>query len=538
MDYFLLHAVVDEINAHTAQCRVRDIVMPEWHQLFMVLSNQRVLAFSALASPNYLALAPQGYQIAGVDRDYPFGRILRHSLKGAYLLKAALFGVGERLVRLTFGTVNEGRKQKFHLVFEVMGRHSNLFFLSEAKEILAVLKENSDLSTARPLLNGSSYSPPPSSNRAWPEHGTDFSDLPQAKKSIAFPPYLIEYFHRFPDEFSPFMQAIEAKHYQCVRHEFGTREFYSVVPLTHAAIQEYFTSPSALLLQEKQRERSGWMVQRDKLVRRIDELIARERERIVEFTTEKEKRQNYHDLLKQAELLKAHLYVPIVENSVHCVDYATNTTMDIPIPPDTTPTEYMNTLFIRARKDRTALFHLAAQIMKREERLATLEQEQYHLRWAQGMEEVVATREWLLGQKTLPKKGKRNQNKGISRIKRLEVEGYEVAVGLSSRANDEVTLSARPDDWWFHAKDIPGSHVVIRAHNRAEPPENVLFTVAAIAAYYSRASDATKVEVDATRRKYVRKVAGAATGLVYYTHQRNFIISAEAMQNVPSLTLC
>jgi predicted ribosome quality control (RQC) complex YloA/Tae2 family protein len=102
------------------------------------------------------------------------------------------------------------------------------------------------------------------------------------------------------------------------------------------------------------------------------------------------------------------------------------------------------------------------------------------------------------------------------RFRSVVVDGREILVGRSSRENDELTFQmATPDDFWLHAGDYSGSHVVIRNPQREkEPPENVLTKAAQLAAYFSQARNSSKVEVHYTRRKHVSKPRKAKPGLV------------------------
>jgi len=100
--------------------------------------------------------------------------------------------------------------------------------------------------------------------------------------------------------------------------------------------------------------------------------------------------------------------------------------------------------------------------------------------------------------------------------------GARIFVGRSPRENVEVTFRiARPDDLWFHARGIPGSHVVLQAPPGAAPDDADLTAAADLAARHSRAAQAPRVEIDFTERKYVRKQRDAAPGLVWYTNARS-----------------
>jgi predicted ribosome quality control (RQC) complex YloA/Tae2 family protein len=105
-------------------------------------------------------------------------------------------------------------------------------------------------------------------------------------------------------------------------------------------------------------------------------------------------------------------------------------------------------------------------------------------------------------------------------------EDARAFVGRSPTGNAELTFRiARPDDLWFHARNIPGAHVVLRLDAAREPSEAEVEAAASLAAFHSKARASEKVEVDYTRRKYVRKQIGGAPGLVWYTHARTLLVA-------------
>ena len=94
--------------------------------------------------------------------------------------------------------------------------------------------------------------------------------------------------------------------------------------------------------------------------------------------------------------------------------------------------------------------------------------------------------------------------------------GWNVLVGASDADNDILsTQMTEPDDWWFHADDVAGSHVVLRAKPAEEPNREVLRQAAAVAAYHSKASAAGSARVYCTRGRYVSKPRGAKAGTVH-----------------------
>ena len=104
-------------------------------------------------------------------------------------------------------------------------------------------------------------------------------------------------------------------------------------------------------------------------------------------------------------------------------------------------------------------------------------------------------------------------------------DGLTILVGKNSRQNEEVTFRrASAGDLWLHARGVPGAHVIIRSGGQ-EVPEATLHQAAGLAAYYSQARGATRVAVDYTQRRHVRRVKGARPGLVTYDHEQTIYVS-------------
>ena len=111
----------------------------------------------------------------------------------------------------------------------------------------------------------------------------------------------------------------------------------------------------------------------------------------------------------------------------------------------------------------------------------------------------------------------------------ISSDGYDIYVGKNSYQNEELTFKvATGNDWWFHAKGIPGSHVILKSNNEEELPDRAYEEAAALAAFYSKAKDADKVEVDYIQKKNIKKVAGAAPGFVIYHSNWSMVATPKA----------
>jgi len=113
--------------------------------------------------------------------------------------------------------------------------------------------------------------------------------------------------------------------------------------------------------------------------------------------------------------------------------------------------------------------------------------------------------------------------------KYISVDGFEILVGKNDRGNDALTSKiARKHDLWFHAQDMPGSHVLIRNPQRLEQiPFPTIRQAASLAAYFSKARKDTKIMVDYTFAKYVTKPKGFKPGLVLVNQKKSILVSSQ-----------
>jgi predicted ribosome quality control (RQC) complex YloA/Tae2 family protein len=126
------------------------------------------------------------------------------------------------------------------------------------------------------------------------------------------------------------------------------------------------------------------------------------------------------------------------------------------------------------------------------------------------------------------KKIKRMGGGGKTAPLKLTKDGYIIWVGRNSRQNDEVTFrKSNPDDFWFHARDVPGAHVVIRNDGRRIPDE-LIESAASIAAYYSPKREEARVDVIVTRCKYVKPIKNAGLGMVTFRNERTITVKPQS----------
>jgi predicted ribosome quality control (RQC) complex YloA/Tae2 family protein len=253
----------------------------------------------------------------------------------------------------------------------------------------------------------------------------------------------------------------------------------------------------------------------DTLRKRLATMITRCDEETASLETARTRAGESEDLRMAGEAIYAHLG----ELGSPAQSFTTPDGRRIALDPLLTPKQNAAEYFRKYKKARSGLPRIAARLKvlaaNREywEQLAW-ELDRAHALDAPTRSSLVAEVAAAVGIKTLPPKQRRA--KVDDHAVRLP-DGALALVGRSPKDNERLTFSvAGPDDYWFHARGVPGAHVILKTQGRAPTPEQIE-GAAALAAAHSRAAAATRVEVDYTRRKHVRRQAAGRPGLVFYT---------------------
>ncbi len=215
------------------------------------------------------------------------------------------------------------------------------------------------------------------------------------------------------------------------------------------------------------------------------------------------------------DLLMAYLAsVPRGESSVELTDFE-GQTREIPLDPTLEPVENAQRYYNRYKKRKRGVDKLQTRRRQLRWELSYLRGLQVHLDEAETMAELDALEEELIEAGVIqPPKRRSKRSSAPMGPRRVAMDGHQVYVGRNGRQNDQLIRNAHPDDLWLHAKDRPGSHVVIKSDRKGDVPDEVLQRAAELAAYHSKGRDAGKVEVTYTLIKHLKKPKGARPGLV------------------------
>jgi predicted ribosome quality control (RQC) complex YloA/Tae2 family protein len=194
--------------------------------------------------------------------------------------------------------------------------------------------------------------------------------------------------------------------------------------------------------------------------------------------------------------------------------------LHIPLDPQLSAVDNAQAYFARYRKAQRAEEQLPRQLREVELALRDLDQLDTDLDLAASRPEIEEVRSALVEAGHLRSKKRR---RGMPRSQPLSLaspDGLSILIGRNSRQNDEVTFRrASGDDWWFHARGVPGAHVIVRTEGGALPEPSTR-RAAELAAYFSRLRGEPDALVDYVQRRHVRRIPGGAPGLVTYRQEQ------------------
>lgn len=209
--------------------------------------------------------------------------------------------------------------------------------------------------------------------------------------------------------------------------------------------------------------------------------------------------------------------------SLQALNYYTDETVTIPLDPTLSAKENAQKYFDRYGKMKRTYEALSQLTVEVREEIQHLESVSTALDIALYEEDLAQIKEELTESGYIRRKaGNRGKKQKITSrpFHYLSSDGFHMYVGKNNFQNDELTFKlATGNDWWFHAKQIPGSHVVVKTGNAQELPDRTFEEAARLAAYYSKGRGQEKVEIDYVQKKHVKKPNGAKPGfVVYYTN--------------------
>ena len=538
-DGFFLHHMVEELRRELVNGRIQKINQPfEQELVLQIRSNRQSHRLLLSAHPVFGRIQLTQTTFENPAQPSTFIMVLRKYLQGA-LIESIEQVENDRIVEITVSNKNEiGDHIQATLIIEIMGKHSNILLVDKSShKILEVIKHvGFSQNSYRTLLPGSTYIAPPSTESLNPFTIKDeklFEILQTQETSAKNLQSLFQGLGRdtanelenilITDKLSTFRDFFNQNTKPCL-----TETSFSPVPFANQ-VGEPFTSLSDLLdtYYKDKAERDRVKQQASELIRRVENELQKNRHKLKKQEKELLATDNAEEFRQKGELLTTFLHqVPNDQDQVILDNYYTNQPITIALDKALTPNQNAQRYFKRYQKLKEAVKYLTDLIEETKATILYLESVETVLNQA-GLEEIAEIREELIQTGFI----RRRQREKIQKRKKpeqyLASDGKTIIyVGRNNLQNEELTFKmARKEELWFHAKDIPGSHVVISGN--LYPSDEVKTDAAELAAYFSQGRLSNLVQVDMIEVKKLNKPTGGKPGFVTYTGQKTLRVTPD-----------
>ncbi|HFV0223696.1 TPA: NFACT family protein [Streptococcus agalactiae] len=546
-DGFFLHHLTNELQEQIEKGRIQKVNQPFDHELVLTIrNNRRNYKLLLSAHPVFGRIQTTEANFQNPQNPNTFTMIMRKYLQGA-VIETIQQIENDRILEIVVSNKNEiGDHIKATLVVEIMGKHSNIILIdkNEHKIIESIKHVGFSQNSYRTILPGSTYIAPPKTKAINPFDISDQTLFELLQTNDLSPKNLQQLFQGLGRD-----TALELSH--CLKdnklndfRQFFSREYYpSLTEKSFSAVQfssshETFQSLGQLLdyyYQEKA-EKDRIAQQASDLIHRVQSELEKNIKKLAKQQDELLATENAEEFRQKGELLTTYLsIVPNNQDIVVLDNYYTNQTIEISLDRALTPNQNAQRYFKKYQKLKEAVKHLKGIISDTKNTITYLESVETSLNHA-SMEDINDIREELVETGFIKRRAHDKQHKRKKPEQYLASDGKTIImVGRNNLQNDELTFKmARKGELWFHAKDIPGSHVLIR--DNLNPSDEVKTDAAELAAYYSKARLSNLVQVDMIEAKKLNKPSGTKPGFVNYTGQKTLRVTP-TQEKIDSLKL-
>lgn len=538
-DGFFLHHMVEELRRELVNGRIQKINQPfEQELVLQIRSNRQSHRLLLSAHPVFGRIQLTQTTFENPAQPSTFIMVLRKYLQGA-LIESIEQVENDRIVEMTVSNKNEiGDHIQATLIIEIMGKHSNILLVDKSShKILEVIKHvGFSQNSYRTLLPGSTHIAPPSTESLNPFTIKDekLFEILQTQETTA--KNLQSLFQGLGRDTANELEKILVSNKLSTFRNFFSQETkpcltetsFSPIPFANQ-VGEPFANLSDLLdtYYKDKAERDRVKQQASELIRRVENELHKNRHKLKKQEKELLATDNAEEFRQKGELLTTFLHqVPNDQDQVILDNYYTNLPITIALDKALTPNQNAQRYFKRYQKLKEAVKYLTDLIEETKATILYLESVETVLNQA-GLEEIAEIREELIQTGFI----RRRQREKIQKRKKpeqyLASDGKTIIyVGRNNLQNEELTFKmARKEELWFHAKDIPGSHVVISGN--LTPSDEVKTDAAELAAYFSQGRLSNLVQVDMIEIKKLNKPTGGKPGFVTYTGQKTLRVTPD-----------
>lgn len=557
-DYTTLSAVCSDIRANWLPSRLEQVYQRDRYTIAIALRTLKSRGWLEVSWHPQAARIHIGSPPPRSPDTFTFSQQLVHQLGGLALVTIETIAPWERAVDLQFAR-RPGEPALYHLYVEIMGKYSNVILTDANNIIITAGRQISEKkSSIRPILTGEVYQQPPKlttaipsldeSQQDWYERvslipGAIKSQLPKNYRGVS--PALVQsmlvaanlstesttdkltskQWQGLFKQWHIWLKALQEENFQPAWTESG----YTV--LGWGAVEKVKDIQELLNRYYTDKFNQQIFAQlKHQLSQKLSNILGKLRTKAQTFEKRLQQSEQSDEYRTQADLLMAYLqeWEPGMEE-ITLADFETNEPVKIKLQPDKNAVQNAQKLYKQHQKlkrARTAVEPLLAEVNAQIEYLeqveAAISQIDSYLE-AEDLQALEEIREELIAQKYLEDSEyrRRGSNDATTNFHRHQTpSGFEVLIGRNNRQNDQLTFRVAGDyDLWFHAQEIPGSHLLLRLEPGAVPEENDLQFTANLAAYYSRARQSEQVPVIYTPTKHVYKPKGAKPGIAIYKQE-------------------
>ncbi len=562
-DGITIRSLAVELKESLKDGYIRKIIQPEKEELLISVKTKEAtkkILMSANASLPLLYLTDANPPAPKTAPN--FCMLLRKYLGGGKITSIEQLG-NERVVCFTVEHRGDlGDASKKNLYIEIMGRHSNIIFCDNEGTIIDGIKRVSlATSSVRQILPQKSYFVPRQEGKTDPYVETEEGFLNKllsahTKLSIAIQNNYVgisritaaEIAHRagldadsstdsllkkdaesLSASFFALLKAVKAASEKpCIAYEPESGEPIEFAPYRLSIYEDkklvfYDSISLALSVFYESKNKTVNIRQKSADLRKlVSTLLERNQKKLniqekqLDDTKKMEKFKTYGTLLQ----IYPHEAGPKAKEVI-LIDFETGEPVRIPLDPNLDSIANANLYFERYSKLKRTKEALATQLDETHKAIMHLASIQNAISFAESEADLSDIRKELF-EAGYTKKGSKKKDRRPEKSKPLHYatkDGFHIYVGKNNFQNDELTFKfANSSDWWFHAKQIPGSHVIVRTEGR-ELPDDVFVLCARIAGFFSQGRQSDKLEIDYVQRKHVKKPSGSAPGfVVYYTN--------------------
>lgn len=571
-DGVVLSALKKELISELVDGKVERIYQPNQFEVNLYVykfGSTKKLIISANPSLPRIYISPR--QKKNPEVAPTFCMILRKNLLGARLVGIYQEGL-ERILKIEFETKSElGDIETKYIIFEMMGRHSNIFLVDSNYKIIDAIKRLSFEDSPRPILPGVKYTLPPvltkknpievsfeefvsffkSSNKSPENILTDnLSGISkQFANEVILRAQVFEKSLENEDTIKRIFDSLKELLYCIVEkgeilptlytEKGNVVDFYVVdlkcfssFPKKHfsnlnSCIDEYYF---------KKEQYTVFIEKRQHLQKVIEQNIKKLSQKYEQNIQKIQEAKNAEVYKKYGDLILANLYQlrETNEDFVEVIDYYSEdlSTIKIPLEKDKDLKQNAERYYKLYNKLKKAEEYAKCEIAEIEKELEFLQSLEALLEKSQEIEDLLSIEEELEKESYIKTQAenagqqKKKENQKSKPHHFISSDGFDIYVGRNNLQNDFLTLRfASSHDIWLHTQKIPGSHVIIRTNNK-EVPQTTLIEAALLASYFSKAKHSTKVPVDYTFVKYVKKPPKTKPGFVIYDNFKTIIVDS------------